>query len=75
MVEDRRKNDRRNGAATSGVLYSIAETAKANHLKPYEYFRYVLEEMPKYMEQSSLEFVNSLLPWSPSLPEDCRNKK
>ena len=27
-----------NGAKTSAMIYSIAETAKANNLKPYEYF-------------------------------------
>lgn len=26
----------------------IAETAKANNLKPYEYFKYLLEELPKH---------------------------
>ena len=29
---------------------SIAETAKANQLKPYEYFRYLLEELSKHGE-------------------------
>lgn len=28
------------GAQSSAILYSIAETAKANNLKPYEYFRF-----------------------------------
>ena len=27
-----------NGATSSAIIYSIAETAKANNLKPYEYF-------------------------------------
>ena len=27
-----------NGATSSAIIYSIAETAKANTLKPYEYF-------------------------------------
>ena len=26
------------GAQSSAILYSIAETAKANNLKPYEYY-------------------------------------
>ena len=29
------------GAKASAIAYSIAETAKANQLKPYEYFRYL----------------------------------
>lgn len=29
-----------NGAKTSAMIYSIAETAKANNLKPYDYFEH-----------------------------------
>ena len=39
-----------NGAKTSAMIYSIAETAKANNLKPYDYFEYLLEEIPKHIE-------------------------
>ena len=34
-----------NGAGTSAIIYSIAETAKANNLKPYDYFEYLLTEI------------------------------
>lgn len=27
------------GAKSSGIIYSIAKTAKANHLKLYDYFK------------------------------------
>lgn len=27
------------------MLYSLAETAKANNLKPYEYFSYLLTQL------------------------------
>ncbi|MBR4341443.1 MAG: transposase domain-containing protein, partial [Lachnospiraceae bacterium] len=37
-----------NGAKASAFLYSIAESAKANGLKPYEYFRYLLSELVKH---------------------------
>lgn len=33
------------GAESSDIIYSIAETAKANNLKPYEYFEYLLTEL------------------------------
>ena len=36
------------GASASALLYSIAESAKANQLKPYEYFAYLLKELLKY---------------------------
>ena len=62
------------GAATSAMLYSLAETAKANHLKPQEYFEYVLEQMLEHEGNVTDELVNSLLPWSESLPEKVRKK-
>ena len=38
------------GQKASAIAYSIAEDSKANGLKPYEYFRYLLEELPKHGE-------------------------
>lgn len=63
------------GAQSSAIIYSIAETAKANNLKPYEYFEYLLEEIPQHMEDTDLSFCEELLPWSTSLPEKCRKPK
>ena len=63
------------GAKSSAIIYSIAETAKANHLKPYEYFEYLLTEIPRHMEEKDLSFCEDLLPWSPTLPERCRKHK
>ena len=60
------------GAQSSAIIYSIAETAKANNLKPYEYFEYLLEEISQHMEDTDLSFCENLLPWSTSLPEKCR---
>ena len=60
------------GAGASAVMYSIVETAKANNLKPYEYFEYLLEEISQHMEDTDLSFCENLLPWSTSLPEKCR---
>lgn len=63
------------GAKASAITYSIAETAKANRLKPYEYFRYLLEELPKHGELEDFSYVEQLLPWSETLPECCYQKK
>lgn len=60
------------GAEASAIIYSIAETAKANNLKPYDYFEYLLTEIPKHMDDSNLDFCEDLLPWSEKLPENCR---
>lgn len=63
------------GAKASAVIYSIAETAKANGLKPYDYFQYLLEEIPKHMEETDRSFLNQLLPWAPELPLRIRKPK
>jgi len=60
------------GAKASAIAYSIAETAKANNLKPYQYFKHLLTEIPKYEDGKSLDFLDNLLPWSPNLPAECR---
>ena len=63
------------GAESSAMLYSLAETAKANSLKPYEYFKYLLEEIPPHMDDKDTSFIENLMPWSESLPEICRKEK
>ena len=64
-----------NGAKSSAIIYSIAETAKANSLKPYDYFEYLLEEIPKHMEDKNRSFLDQLLPWAPELPDRIRKPK
>lgn len=64
------------GASASALLYSIAESAKANQLKPYEYFAYLLKELIKYpRENVPEEELKKLMPWSEVLPDSCRKKK
>jgi len=60
------------GAEASAIVYSIVETAKSNNLRPYEYLRVLLTEIPKYVDGKDLSFLDNLLPWSESLPECCR---
>ena len=67
-----------NGAKSSAIIYSIAETAKANNLKPYEYFEYLLTEIPKHMDENSKDrglFLERMMPWFPDLPEHIRKPK
>ena len=61
-----------NGATSSAIIYSIAETAKANNLKPYDYFEYLLTEIPKHEDDTNTDFLEALLPWSATLPEHIR---
>lgn len=60
------------GAHASAIIYSIAETAKANNLKPYHYFQYLLKTIPNHMDDKDRTFLDDLLPWSPSLPDGTR---
>lgn len=60
------------GAESSAIIYSLAETAKANNLKPYDYFEYLLTEIPKHLDEHDRSFCKDLLPWSDKLPSKCR---
>ena len=60
------------GAKSSAIIYSIVETAKANNLKPYDYVQYLLEEIPKHMDDRDCSFLEDLLPWSEKLPAGIR---
>lgn len=65
------------GAQASAIVYSIAETAKANNLKPYQYFEYLLTELPESIsrKKDSTFSLDDLMPWSPKLPMSCRKIK
>lgn len=63
------------GAKSSAIIYSISETAKANNLKPYEYFEYLLSVIPEHMETTDTSFLEDLMPWSKNLPENIRKPK
>ena len=62
------------GAKASAIIYSIAETAKANNLNPFRYFEYLLTELPIHMDDKDTSFLEKLLPWSEELPEICRQQ-
>jgi transposase len=53
------------GAKSSAIIYSIIETAKENGLIPYEYIKYLFEQLPCITSNN----LPSLLPWSDTLPE------
>jgi len=52
----------RNGARASAVLYSLCETAKANWLVPFEYLKYLLEQLAAKPTD-----IDYLLPWNLAL--------
>nr|MCR5338489.1 IS66 family transposase [Lachnospiraceae bacterium] len=59
------------GAKASAILYSLAETAKANSLNTYKYFELLLSEIPKHMDDTNLKFLDDLMPWSKYVQHEC----
>ena len=62
------------GAKSSAIIYSIVETAKANHLHPFRYLEFLLENLKNHQDDTDRAFIEDLLPWSPKLPEICKVK-
>ena len=58
------------GAEASSVMYSIIETSKENGLHPFQYMKFLLETLPNV---TTGDDIDSLLPWSDSLPDWCRS--
>ena len=65
----------KNGAKASAMMYSIAETAKANGLNPSEYFQHLLEQLKEYPRNNVPDDkLEELMPWSPQLPDKCKQQ-
>ena len=58
----------------SAVLYSLAETAKANLVNTYQYFELLLSEIPKHIDDKDLKFLNDLMPWSDHVQKECPSR-
>jgi transposase len=65
--------DTQAGARASAIIYSTVESAKENGLKPYNYLTHLFEKLPN-MDIADHTALDALLPWSTSLPEECRLK-
>jgi transposase len=63
------------GAKASATIYSVIETAKENGLHPFNYLKYLFEQLPQLAGPLDAEALEPFLPWSASLPADCRMKK
>ena len=53
------------GAITTGKLFSIVQTAKANGLKSEDYLAYVIQNIDK-------KEISELVPWSEKLPDNLK---
>ena len=63
------------GARVSAVIYSLVETAKANDINPYEYFNYLLEEIPRHQMYGDTAYLEDLMQWSDKLPDSCKTRR
>ena len=57
------------GAHAVAIMYTIVETARANNANVYYYLKYILEQMPCYMEGTDINFLETMMPWAPEYRE------
>ncbi|MDX9798760.1 MAG: IS66 family transposase [Bacteroidales bacterium] len=57
------------GATASAIYYSLIVTAKENGLNPFEYLRWVLDNMPNLGKPGYVDKVADLLPGSVAIPK------
>ena len=62
------------GAKASAMIYSLVETAKANNLNTYKYLEMLLTVIPNHMNDTNLDFIEALLPWSSVVQQECQSK-
>jgi transposase len=60
------------GAKASSAIYSVIVMAKENGLHPFRYLTHLFEQLPKLADLQEPQALESLIPWSPQLPDFCR---
>lgn len=63
-----------NGATQSATIYSLIETAKENGLNPFEYLKYLFDELPN-VNIIDKDILDQYMPWSDKLSSKCISKK
>jgi len=59
------------GADASALFMSVIETAKRNGLNVFGYLSYLMLDLPSWGKTPSDEQLDSIMPWSATLPETC----
>ena len=67
-------SDTPRGAEASAGIFSVVATAKANGLNPRKYLEWLLTEMPNADDPDDPAYLDSLMPWSDSVPAETRLK-
>ena len=58
------------GVEASAIVYSLAESAKANGIEPFAYLQHVLVQLPYFGKSQSHEALESLMPWAPYIQQN-----
>ncbi len=65
-------SDTPNGANASSLVYTMAETAKANGVNPYHYLAFLLEKFPSPL--MSEEELEALAPWNETVKAELKER-
>lgn len=60
---------------TGGSRHTGRAALPHKNIQPYEYFEYLLTEIPKHLEDTNRDFLAELLPWAKTLPEHIKKKE
>lgn len=52
------------GAKVNAIMYSIVETAKANHANVLIYLQYLFDQIPLRRAEGDKDFMTDMMPWS-----------
>ena len=63
------------GAKVNAIMYSIVETAKANHANVQYYLQYLFEQIPRRRAEGDTGFMEEMMPWSDAYREYERYKR
>ena len=67
-------SDTEKGADASAAVMSIIETAKRSKLDVFGYLMHLLTVLPEWDKNPTDEQLESVMPWSKSLPDFCRQE-
>lgn len=57
------------GAKVNAIMYSIVETAKANHVNVQYYLQYLFDQIPLRRARGDKGFMTDMMPWSEAYRE------
>ena len=65
-------SDSVDGAIATATVFSIINTAAANHLDPYKYWEYLFRQLPNLNFKPEGQILDEYLPWSEKIQLEFR---